>query len=177
MANAYESVTVMLISIFQGKGVNTNTSYAVDEHDNIALGFSRDGEPTRPKSFAVEYRTILGLNFIIAGFHFTRTVPLPGQMYRTPFIAEACPHWTAATAKSDPNCSNSSRWNFVNVQPTGGGFLTFRDEIRFYVSGRRPSMSAHYVDGHGQIAAGIARLRRDSHGQSKAIPSHHLGID
>ena len=39
MANAYESVTVMMISIFQGKNVNPNSTYAVDEHDNVALGF------------------------------------------------------------------------------------------------------------------------------------------
>ena len=137
MANAYESVTVMLISIFQGKGVNSNSSFAVDEHDNVALGFSRDG------------------------FHYSRTDPPLHARYREPFIREACPSWTAETAKSDPNCSNSSRWNFVNVQPTGGGFLVFENEIRFYVSGRRPNHGTNFVDGHSEIAVGIARLRRD----------------
>ena len=79
----------MMISIFQGKNVNKNTSFAVDEHDNVALGFSRDG------------------------FHFTRASPTSGQQYRTPFIQEACPQFTAATAKTAPACSNSSRWDFV----------------------------------------------------------------
>ena len=111
----------------------------MDEHDNIGLGFSRDG------------------------FHFTRSTPAEGQQYREPFIAEACPSWTAATAASDPGCRNSSRWNFVNVQPTGGGFMVFEDEIRFYVSGRRPNghNTTKYSNGHAEIAAGIARLRRD----------------
>ena len=137
MANAYESLTVMLISVFQGKGVNPNSSYPVDEHDNVALGFSRDG------------------------FHFSRAPPPPDAQYREPFIREACPSWTAATARVDPNCSNASRWNFVNVQPTGGGFLVFEDEIRFYVSGRRPNRGTDFVDGHSEIAVGLARLRRD----------------
>ena len=44
----------------------------MDEHDNIGLGFSRDG------------------------FHFTRSTPAEGLQYREPFIAEACPSWTAA---------------------------------------------------------------------------------
>ena len=165
MAVAYESVTVLLISIFQGKAVTADGGCCdVDEYDNIALGFSRDG-----------------------GFHFTRTpppLPVAGagaqagpeaaqqqpqsaggssaapaqqqQRYRTPFIEQSCPYWTTETARTQPGCADPKRWNFVNVQPTGGGFLTFTDELRFYVSGRRANMKSP-----GRIAAGIARLRRD----------------
>ena len=50
-----------------------------------------------------------------------------------------------------------------SIQPTGGGFLVYRDEIHFYVTGRRPAISLAdtYVDGKMEITVGIARLRRD----------------
>ena len=37
----------------------------------------------------------------------------------------------------------------------------FEDELRFYVSGRRPNHGTNFTDGHSEIAVGIARLRRD----------------
>ena len=75
----------------------------------------------------------VSVGFSRDGFHWHRPI-------RDPFL----------NVSSDVNA-----WNYLNVQPVGGGFLVVDDALRFYASGRRP-------EGDVEVGTtGLATLRRD----------------
>jgi len=88
----------------------------------------------QPKDFPDRGKiNTVSLGFSRDGFHWHRPV-------RDPFL----------NVSSDVNA-----WNFLNVQPVGGGFLVKGDQLHMYASGRNES------SGTNVASTGLALLRRD----------------
>ena len=65
-------------------------------------------------------------------------------------------HWHRPVRDPILNISSDiNAWNYLNVQPVGGGFLVVGDKLRFYASGRRPEGDVE------ECTTGMAILRRD----------------
>jgi hypothetical protein len=90
-------------------------------------------------------------------------------------------HWWRPPASSEdprtaflPMSTVKGAWNFQNVQSSGGGFLTFEDDLRFFVGGRsgtcagvQPPRSSCPFNGNGTTGVGI--MRRDGFGSLLAL--------
>jgi hypothetical protein len=72
------------------------------------------------------------------------------------------------------NTTNTSNWNWFDVQAAAGGFITMPDALLMYVSGRNFEGCNITTNGCQHDSTGVASLRRDGRyiGRKKGVIRH-----